>query len=123
MTCRDKRKQRQCDRDVKIAEGIISGKTAYIPYEREKKEAQGNRKGGGANTDGRNDEMAERATGLLRLLIPAITAKMSDIYDPRDKSKITHSAETLVTYGLLMFLCHVSSCREANRLLGGEGAP
>lgn len=121
MTCREKKKQRQHDHDIKIADGILSGKAAYIKYEQKKKAAQGNRKGGGANTDSENDEMAERATGLLRLLLPAITAKMSDIYDPRDQRKITHNAGTIMTYGLLMFLSHMSSRREANRRLGGEG--
>lgn len=120
MTHREERKQRQRERDVKTAEDILSGKATYVRYGCEKKAAQGNRKGGGTNTDGGSDEMVEQAIGLLRLLLPAIAAKMSDIYDPRDQRRIIHTTGTLMVYGILMFLSHMSSCREANRQLGGE---
>ena len=122
MTQREERKQRQRERDAKLADDLIEGRSFYVPHEIKKKVAQGNKKGGGAGCEGETDELAAHSIGLLRLIIPAITAKLSHIYDPRNPDLIIHTAEVLMAYGILIFLCQISSCREANRRLSGEDA-
>ena len=120
MTCREKKRRRQQERDEKLADDILSGRAVYVQYEDRKRRAQRNRKGGAVGGSGEADEMAEKAMGIVRVVLPGILSKLARIDDYRDTRKIIHSVETLMFYGILMFLCNIGSCRESNRQLGGE---
>lgn len=115
----EKQKRKQAERDEKRADDILSGRVTYVPYERKKKKAQSNRKGGGMQP-GQVDEMVSYTVSILRVILPGILVKLSRIYDPRNPKKIKHDAKTLLLYGLLMFCSHMTSCRSANRELSGE---
>jgi hypothetical protein len=95
MTCRERKRQRQYERDVKIANDILTGRATYVMYENRNKPAQRNMKGGGTNTEGGADGMATQAMGLARLILPGILYRLSQIEDYRDTRKIIHSVEAL----------------------------
>jgi len=119
MTCKEKRKAKQDERDIKTAQEILSGQVK-IHYERPPKPAQANRKGGCNNTEEENEYMVEQFVRLLSFILPAILELLSAIEDPRSPKKIKHSFATLMVYGIVIFLSHMSSRRAANRELAGD---
>jgi hypothetical protein len=57
-------------------------------------------------------------TGQMRILkaqLPQLLKRLNQIPDPRNPKKIKHSLTLLMLYGLLMFMFHLSSRRQANR--------
>ncbi len=57
--------------------------------------------------------------GSVRPQLPALMSALSEIDDPRDPKKIEHELALVLFYGLLCFVFHVASRREANRELTG----
>jgi hypothetical protein len=121
MTCSDNssRRKKQDARAIKEAHEIMSGKVKVVFHERPKKKAQANRIGGSCPPD-EQEALASRYVRLLRLIMPGILAELSTLKDPRDQRRITHPLSAIVLYGLLLFLCQISSRRAANRDIGGS---
>ena len=119
MTSKEKRRLRQEERDIKIMNDIISGRVTVEMPKRPKKQAQANRIGGAASVE-EQDYLAACYMRLLRFLLPGILAELSSLDDIRDQNRIKHSLPTLILYGILLFLCHTSSRRAANREVGGS---
>jgi len=121
MASKAKIRQKQDEREIKLFHEIISGKAkvANATYERPKKPSQANRVGGAAG-DETKGKLTESYIRLLSFILPGILAELSQIDDPRDQIKITHSLPALILYGILMFLSHTSSRRAANREIGGS---
>lgn len=115
-----KRQEKQDARAIKLLDSVISGRAKLACYEAKKKPSQSNRKGGATPTDEEADEMVKRYAHLLRVLLPGILAKLSQIEDPRDQRRATHSLPLLILFGILMFLSHSTSRRAANRDLAKQ---
>lgn len=62
----------------------------------------------------RNDALADQIQ-LFRSRLPLLLYRLSKIEDPRNPKKIKHKLTVLMIYGILTFIFHMSSCREANR--------
>lgn len=62
----------------------------------------------------RNDALADQIQ-LFRSRLPLLLNRLSKIEDPRNPKKIKHKLTVLMIYGILTFIFHMSSCREANR--------
>ena len=120
MTCNEKRQAKRAARDVKNARDIIEGRTRYMPYE-PRKRAQPNRKGGCAPTEGDYAEMAGRAAGILRVILPGILAMLADIPDPRAFTRTEHKFPAVMLFGIIMFLGQSRSRRKANEEVAGAG--
>jgi len=117
---KSKRQKKQDARNIKLMENVLNGQTTIAPievHESKKKVDQPNRKGGAAPDDESEAEMLEGYARILRVLLPGIMAKLSEIEDPRDTSKITHSLPMLILFGILMFLSRNESRRSANRTI------
>jgi hypothetical protein len=112
---KQKKRERQDERDIQRMEGILSGRLKVEYHEGRKRRPQPNRKGGAAPTGEEESEMMGRYAALLRALLPGAVAKLSRIEDPRDQNRIEHSLPVLMLFGILMFLSHCKSRREANR--------
>jgi hypothetical protein len=111
-------KATQDARRIKHMEAVLSGRVQITTYEEpKKKKSQANRKGGAAPTEEAEDKMMESYARCLRVLLPGIMAKLSQINDPRDSSKIKHSLPLLLLFGILIFLSHCGSRRAANRTI------
>jgi hypothetical protein len=119
MTSKEKKRLRQEERDIKRMNDIISGRVTVEMPKRPKKSAQANRIGGAASVE-EQDYLAECYMRLLRFLLPGILAELSSLNDVRDQNRIKHSLPALILYGILLFLCHTSSRRAANREVGGS---
>lgn len=63
---------------------------------------------------GRQD-MVEKVSIIFKQTLPPLLKKLSNIPDPRQPGKIKHKMTVLLLYGIIMFLFHVSSRRQANR--------
>jgi hypothetical protein len=118
---RTKRQQKQDERAIEQTNEILSGQTKVYFYDRPKKKAQANRIGG-ATGDVGAEAMAGRYMRILRLILPGILAMLSTVKDYRNPKKITHTLAVIMLYGILMFLSHTQSRREANREIGGSKA-
>ena len=106
----------QAKRDLaalKLTESVLSGKTKIEERPRPKKPAKSNCKGGGTPTDAETDEMTGCFIRVLRILLPGLLVKLSHIEDCRDQAKVRHSLPALMIYGLMMFLSHTESRRQA----------
>jgi hypothetical protein len=64
---------------------------------------------------------AEAQLTAWRALLPDVLEKLSRIKDPRRPGSIRHRLIVLLVYGLLLFVYHFSSRREANRELSQPG--
>ena len=73
------------------------------------------------NYESSEEEMQERqkvvaeALKVYRRYLPGILKDLSQIEDPRNPKKIEHKLTMLMLYGMLMFIFHIKSRREANR--------
>ena len=94
---------------------------------RKKQEAEGldvhvtampNRKSGYQSVEEEQAARQAAATDQMRIFksqLPVLLKRLSKIEDPRNPKKIRHKLDVLMIYGMLMFILHVSSRREANR--------
>ena len=115
---KSKRQAKQDERKIKLMENVLSGRAQIAMYEEpKKKKPQSNRKGGAAPTEESEEEMMSLYARYLRVLLPGIMAKLSQLEDPRDTGKIKHSLPSLLLFGILMFLSHCGSRRSANRVI------
>ena len=62
-------------------------------------------------------ETAEKAMKVYRKLLPNLLRKLSDIKDHRNPNKVKHKITTLMAYGILMFVFHMGSRRETNKVI------
>ena len=114
------RQRKQAERAEKQFDEIISGKVKVAMPATRRKQAQGNRKGGGVGDAESENGMVGEYLRLLMMLLPGALAKLSTLEDPRCEKKCDHSLPTLIIYGLLMFIMNMPSRRAANRDIGGE---
>jgi hypothetical protein len=98
---------------VKLTDSVLSGRVTIGEHPCSKKVAKANRKGGGTPTDEQTDEMTSRFVRVLRILLPGLLVKLSQIEDCRDQGKVKHSLAALMVYGIMMFLSHTASRRQA----------
>jgi len=109
-------KKEQAKRDLaalKLTNNVLSGKVRIEEYPRPKETAKSNCKGGGTATDAQTDDMTGRFVRILRILLPGLLVKLSLIDDCRDQSKVRHSLPALMIYGIMVFLSHTTSRRQA----------
>jgi len=52
---------------------------------------------------------------VFRAKLPVLLKRLSKIKDPRNPKKIKHQHTVLMIYGILTFIFHMSSRRQANR--------
>ena len=114
---RRRTQERQDAAAAKIFEDVVYNGVRVVCYQRKKKPAQPNRKGGATPSDEEADEMTGNFARLLGILLPGILVKLSQIDDPRDQSKVKYSIPMLMLFGIIMFLCHSTSRRDANRVV------
>lgn len=62
-------------------------------------------------------EVVEEQLRVFRALLPGLLAKLAKIKDPRNPKTSKHKLAVILLYGLLIFVLHMSSRREANRKL------
>ena len=106
----------QAKRDLaalKLTDGVLSGKAKIEEHPCPKKQAKANCKGGGTPTDAETDEMTGCFIRVLRILLPGLLVKLSQIEDCRDQGKVKHSLPVLMIYGIMVFLSHTESRRQA----------
>jgi len=109
-------KKEQAKRDLaalNLTNNVLSGKVKIEEYPRPKKTAKSNCKGGGTPTDAQTDDMTGRFVRILRILLPGLLVKLSLIEDCRDQRKVRHSLPALMIYGIMVFLSHTASRRQA----------
>ena len=113
------KKDRQRNYEEKMLEEVgVSGDIPVIYEERQKKSSLPNRLNASGNEQGEIGNMqqvAERFAAVSQKTLPFLLKKFSRIEDPRAPHKITHKMTVLLLYGILMFMFHVGSRREANR--------
>lgn len=111
--------QKQKEREDKLWERIKSGKAVRVHYEEKKKKAaQPNCKCSQKTSEeeiAERQEKVEKATIVYRQMLPELLKKLSRIKDPRQASKIEHKMDVLMAYGILLFVYHTGSRREANK--------
>jgi len=106
----------QAKRDLaalKQTDNVLSGKVKIEERPRLKKPAKSNCKGGGTPTDAETDEMTDCFIRVLCILLPGLLVKLSHIEDCRDQAKVRHSLPALMIYGIMVFLSHTESRRQA----------
>jgi len=81
---------------------------------REKQRAEGLDTCLPARQGGATDQMR-----ILKSQLPGLLKGLSKIKDPRNPKKVKHKLKALLIYGILMFVFHISSRREANREMTG----
>ena len=65
------------------------------------------------------EEVTARFLDSIRPQLPALLKSLSEIKDYRNPKKIKHQLTMVLLYGILCFVLHSSSRREANRELTG----
>lgn len=112
-----KQQERQLKQDREIGEG----KAIYIPYEeRKKKHALPNRKSEVTTVEEElavRQDVLEKATATYRQMLPGLLINLNKINDPRKPQRIKHKMTVVMAYGILLFVFHTSSRRNANRTL------
>jgi len=98
---------------LKLTDSVLSGKVMIEERPRPKKAAKSNCKGGGTPTDAQTDEMTSCFIRVMRILLPGLLVKLSHIEDCRDQAKVRHSLPALMIYGIMIFLSHTASRRQA----------
>lgn len=121
MSCKERRKKRQEDREARMLEKVRSLKVTRIYYEeRKKKEALPNRLNMENSIEedlSEKQELVENATIVYRNILPGLLMKLSRIQDPRRLGSVKHKHAVLLLYGILMFVQQIGSRREANRTM------
>lgn len=111
--------QKQKKREDKLLEQIKSGKAIRVFHEERKEKAvQPNRKCAQKTPEeemSERQEKVEKATIVYRQLLPGLLTKLNRIKDPRQPNKIRHKMTVLMVYGILLFVYHTGSRREANK--------
>jgi hypothetical protein len=82
------------------------------------KEATANRKSSQTTVEEEleyRDEVVEETLKVFQRILPGLLEKLAKIPDPRQPGKVKHMVNTLMIYGILMFVFRISSRREANR--------
>ena len=82
------------------------------------KSAIPNRKSSYESAAEERDARQTAATDQMRIFrsqLPVLLARLSKIKDPRNPKKIKYKRDTLLIYGILMFVFQISSRREANK--------
>lgn len=64
--------------------------------------------------EGRQQALIDKVA-VLRRLLPTVLSRLARIPDPRQPKKIKHKLTVLMLYGILAFVLHMASRREANR--------
>lgn len=111
--------QKQKEREEKLSEMIRNGKAIRVHFEARKKKVD--QPNGKCSQKTPEEEMADRqekvekATILYRQMLPDLLGKLNRIKDPRQPSKIKHKITVLMVYGILLFVYHTGSRREANK--------
>ena len=67
-------------------------------------------------TDARQDAVTSQAQ-VIGTQLPTLLERLSKIPDPRNPKKVRHQMSVLLVYGILTFVLHMSSRREANRTM------
>lgn len=67
-------------------------------------------------TQARQEVVTSQAL-VIRAQLPTLLERLSKIPDPRDPKKVDHQMTMLLVYGILTFVFHMSSRREANRAM------
>lgn len=91
-----------------------------VYHEKEKKHALPNRKctfGTVQEEMEDRQETVERTLKVYNKMLPNLIQRLGKIKDPRNPRKIKHKIDTLLLYGILMFMYMIGSRREANREL------
>ncbi len=57
----------------------------------------------------------EEQVKIFRAMLPALLRRFSKIKDPRNPKKLKHKLTVVMLYGILTFIFHMTSRREANR--------
>lgn len=105
---KDRKKAGKELRKKQKAEGLDVRVTATLP----------NRKSGYESVEEEQEARQSAATDQMRIFrsqLPVVLKRLSKIKDPRNPRKIRHKLDALLIYGILMFVLHMSSRREANR--------
>jgi hypothetical protein len=105
---------------LKKTDSVLSGRVKIAEYPQPKKPSKGNRKGGGTPTDEETNDMTDSFVRILLFLLPGLLVKLSHIEDCRDQSKVRHSLPALMIYGIIVFLSHTASRRQATGKLSKE---
>ena len=61
------------------------------------------------------ESVIEDAVSVYRKMLPEILVKLSKIKDPRNPSYVKHQMTVLFAYGILCFVFHIGSRRQANK--------
>lgn len=117
--CRKLEKQREIS--IKRKKEINEGKLIAVEYEeRKKKHAIPNRLNG-ANTAAeelaQRQDTAEKATAAYRQMLPELLLNLNKIKDPRKPERVKHKMTVVMAYGILLFVFHTGSRRNANKTL------
>jgi len=107
---RERKKAGKALREKQNAEGLDIRVTATLP----------NRKSGYQSIEEEQEARQAAATdqmGIFRSQLPIVLKRLSKVKDPRNPKKIKYKLDALLIYGILMFVLHMSSRREANREL------
>lgn len=71
-----------------------------------------------ASVDEEQSQRVQCTTGMIQHMhkyLPVVMKRLKKIPDPRNPRKLKHKLTMLMLYGILMFVFHMSSRREANR--------
>jgi hypothetical protein len=60
-------------------------------------------------------QAAEKTLDVFKQLLPGLLKDLADIPDPRNPKKVKHKLTVVLLYGILSFVFHMSSRREAGR--------
>jgi len=106
-------------KEDQIKEDIRTGKIKHIAYEeRKKKPSLQNFKcsNGGTGVEmEKRQSMVEDATYVYRQMLPSLLKKLGRIKDYRNPGSVKHKMTTLMIYGILLFVYHIGSRRQANK--------
>jgi len=100
MRERLRERQRACALKPSVKPTIDNGLCEYESAEEEQEERQ---------------QAVIDKVAVLRGLLPTVLCRLARIPDPRQPKKIKHKLTVLMLYGILAFVLHTSSRREANR--------
>lgn len=118
-----KLKARQ-EKEARLLEDIKAGRIKRVFFEEKKKKpALPNSKNicGSAEQEIANRQtLVEEVACVYHQMLPAILVKLSRIKDYRKPGSVKHKATTLMAYGILMFVYHMGSRRQATRELAKD---
>ena len=119
MSCNERRKKTQEDREAKMLDQIRNNTATRIYHEeKKKKDALPNRlnlENSIEEDQAEKQHLVEDATKVYRKILPGLLVKLSRINDPRRPGSVKHKHTVLLLYGILMFVQQIGSRREANR--------